>query len=405
MLQWALTFLIVAFIAALFGFVGLAGTAADIARILFFVFLVLFVFSLLYLSPGDPAVVIGGDTATAEDIARIREKLGLDRPFMVQFGTWLWAVLRGDLGISIFTNLPVSRLILQRIEPTIALTICTLVVTITVAIPMGVVAAWKAGTWIDRLVNFTIETIEGRIGFVKFQSAYFEACGLPGLTALSSGIKKAKAAGIGVILDAKRGDIGATASAYARAYLTPASAGGSGDFEADCLTVNPLMGPDTLEPFVECANRFGKGLFVLCRTSNPGAGWLQDKMTGNRLVSDRVADLIAALGANANSTSSRLNAVGAVVGATNSSNSNRLREIGAEEGIPSYLIADGSELRPEWIAGAETVGITAGASAPEVLVEDVIAALRRLGPVEVSTLPGRHETIEFRLPAELNRVA
>jgi len=162
--------------------------------------------------------------------------------------------------------------------------------------------------WIDRFVSFVIESIDGRIGFVKFQSAYFEACGLAGLTALSAGIRKARAAGIGIILDAKRGDIGATAAAYARAYLTPASAGGSGDFEADCLTVNPLMGPDTLEPFVECANRFGKGLFVLCRTSNPGAGWLQDKMTGNRLVSDRLADLIAAMGASADDAS-RLNAV------------------------------------------------------------------------------------------------
>src|SRR3954447_21841351 len=142
------------------------------------------------------------------------------------------------------------------------------------------------GQWIERFVDFMIESIEGRVGFVKFQSAYFEACGLAGLAALAAGIRKARAAGIGVILDAKRGDIGATASAYARAYLTPASAGGSGDFEADCLTVNPLMGPDTLEPFVECPNRFGKGLFVLCRTSNPGAGWLQDKMTGNRPVSD-----------------------------------------------------------------------------------------------------------------------
>jgi peptide/nickel transport system permease protein len=112
----------------------------------------LFVFSLLYLSPGDPAVVIGGDTATAEDIARIREKLGLDQPFTVQFGTWLWNVVRGDLGISIFTNLPVSRLILQRVEPTLALTICTMVLTIAVAVPMGVLAAWKVGTWIDRLV-------------------------------------------------------------------------------------------------------------------------------------------------------------------------------------------------------------------------------------------------------------
>src|SRR5882757_1855036 len=99
----------------------------------------IFVFSLLYLSPGDPAVIIGGDTATLEDIARIREKLGLDRPFLAQFGTWLWNVLRGDLGISIFTNLPVSRLILQRVEPTIALTVCTLFVTIIVAVPMGVI--------------------------------------------------------------------------------------------------------------------------------------------------------------------------------------------------------------------------------------------------------------------------
>jgi orotidine-5'-phosphate decarboxylase len=72
-----------------------------------------------------------------------------------------------------------------------------------------------------------IDTIQGRIGFVKFQSAHFEARGLTGLTALSSGIKRARAAGIGVILDAKRGDIGATAAAYAHAYLTPASAGAS----------------------------------------------------------------------------------------------------------------------------------------------------------------------------------
>jgi 4-hydroxy-3-methylbut-2-enyl diphosphate reductase len=90
-----------------------------------------------------------------------------------------------------------------------------------------------------------------------------------------------------------------------------------------------------------------------------------------------------------------------VVGAKNSSNSNRLREIGAEAGVPSYLIADGRELEPGWVKGVNTVGITAGASAPEVLVEDVIGALKRLGPVEVATLPGRAETIEFRLPPEL----
>jgi 4-hydroxy-3-methylbut-2-en-1-yl diphosphate reductase len=93
-----------------------------------------------------------------------------------------------------------------------------------------------------------------------------------------------------------------------------------------------------------------------------------------------------------------------VVGAKNSSNSNRLREIGSETGVPSYLIADSSELNPDWVRDARVVGITAGASAPEVLVDGVIDALGRLGPVEVSTLSGRQETIEFRLPAELAAV-
>jgi len=90
-----------------------------------------------------------------------------------------------------------------------------------------------------------------------------------------------------------------------------------------------------------------------------------------------------------------------VVGASNSSNSNRLREIGSESGVPSYLVADGSALRPEWFNGKNAVGLTAGASAPEVLVDDVIVALRRFGPVEVSTLSGKEEKIQFRLPREL----
>jgi 4-hydroxy-3-methylbut-2-enyl diphosphate reductase len=93
-----------------------------------------------------------------------------------------------------------------------------------------------------------------------------------------------------------------------------------------------------------------------------------------------------------------------VVGAKNSSNSNRLREIGEEEGVPSYLIADGSELDAAWVKDADTVGITAGASAPEALVDDVLEALGLLGPIEVSVLPGIEEKVEFRLPAELLRV-
>jgi peptide/nickel transport system permease protein len=112
----------------------------------------IFVFALLYLSPGDPAAIIAGDTATVDDIARIRAHLGLDQPVYIQFGTWVWRLAHGDLGISIFTNLPVMKLIEQRLEPTVALTLSTLIVSILVAIPMGVLAAWNAGTWIDRLV-------------------------------------------------------------------------------------------------------------------------------------------------------------------------------------------------------------------------------------------------------------
>ncbi len=94
-----------------------------------------------------------------------------------------------------------------------------------------------------------------------------------------------------------------------------------------------------------------------------------------------------------------------VVGSKNSSNSNRLREIGIENGIPSYLIADGKELDPAWLAGVATVGLTAGASAPEELVFDVIEALRRHGPVEVEEMDGVRETLEFRLPKELREPA
>src|SRR5437764_12718655 len=112
----------------------------------------IFVFALLYLSPGDPAAIIAGDTATVEDIVRIRAKLGLDQPVWIQFGSWVWRLLQGDLGISIFTNLPVMKLIEQRVEPTLALTIATLIVSVLAAIPMGVLAAWRAGSWIDRVV-------------------------------------------------------------------------------------------------------------------------------------------------------------------------------------------------------------------------------------------------------------
>lgn len=112
----------------------------------------LFVFSLLFLTPGDPAAVIAGDVATADDIQRIRAKLGLNEPFLVQFGGWVGRLLHGDLGTSIFTNLPVTTLIGQRVQPTVSLTLLTLVVAVLIAVPLGVIAAARAGTWADRLV-------------------------------------------------------------------------------------------------------------------------------------------------------------------------------------------------------------------------------------------------------------
>ena len=123
-----------------------------VATVFVMAFVAFFVFSLLYLTPGDPAATIAGDLATADDIARIHRQLGLDDPFLVRFGHWAWGVLQGDLGTSIFTNLPVTTLIGQRVGPTVSLTVIALIITLSFAIPLGVIAASKVGSWIDRLV-------------------------------------------------------------------------------------------------------------------------------------------------------------------------------------------------------------------------------------------------------------
>jgi len=109
------------------------------------------VFSLLYLTPGDPAAVLAGEQATAADIERVRRTLGLDEPFLVRFGQWTAGVLQGDLGTSIFSRRPVMELIVQRLEPTIALTLASLFVAVLIALPLGVIAAWRAGGAVDRL--------------------------------------------------------------------------------------------------------------------------------------------------------------------------------------------------------------------------------------------------------------
>ncbi len=112
----------------------------------------LIVFLILRLSPGDPAVVLAGDVATPEDIEKIRAHLGLDRPLVEQFFTWLGQLLTGDFGVSIVSQTPVLTMIAERLEPTLALSLTTIVFAVLVAIPLGLLAAWNHGTWIDRLV-------------------------------------------------------------------------------------------------------------------------------------------------------------------------------------------------------------------------------------------------------------
>ncbi|HSR79145.1 MAG TPA: ABC transporter permease, partial [Hyphomicrobiaceae bacterium] len=153
----------------------------------------LFVFSLLYIAPGDPAAVIAGEQASPEDVEKIRRGLGLDRPFLSRFGDWSWHILQGDLGTSMFTGLPVTQLIVQRLEPTLSLMVVTLLLAVTIAVPMGVLAAWKAGTWVDRgLMAFAVLGFSVPVFVVGYLLAYVFALELDwfpvqGYTPLSAG--------------------------------------------------------------------------------------------------------------------------------------------------------------------------------------------------------------------------
>src|SRR6201989_1936363 len=112
----------------------------------------LFVFLLLRLTPGDPAAVLAGDNATPEQLERILIALGLHEPLYIQFFTWISKLLHGDLGVSLISNVPVLQMIGQRVEPSMSIAIATILLSVIVAVPLGVLAAWKQGTLIDRFV-------------------------------------------------------------------------------------------------------------------------------------------------------------------------------------------------------------------------------------------------------------
>ena len=114
------------------------------------IFVMVFVFSLIYVAPGDPAAILAGDQATQQDIENIRNEMGLNRSFPVRFSEWAGGILHGDFGTSIFTKLPVSEMIAQRVGPTLSLMLVTVIMAVAVGVPLGVLAAWKRGSLLDR---------------------------------------------------------------------------------------------------------------------------------------------------------------------------------------------------------------------------------------------------------------
>ena len=177
--------------------------------------------------------------------------------------------------------------------------------------------------------SLAIEATAAHCVAVKLQVACFERLGAPGWAALREVAQRARARGLLVIADAKRGDIDVSAKAYAQAFLgaTATAYGPVDGLDADALTINPLLGADSLAPFIETARDSAGGLFVLVRTSNPGAGDLQDlELASGGTVSDRLAEMVAELGTPGIGAAG-LSDVGAVVGATAPERMEALREL------------------------------------------------------------------------------
>jgi len=199
-----------------------------------------------------------------------------------------------------------------------------------------------AGAYEDFCLR-VLEIVAPIVPVVKPQSAFFEACGPAGLVALEHVLRRAKDFGLVTILDAKRGDIASTAAAYAEAAFRA--------FGADAVTINPYLGRDAVEPFLTAARQLGRGLFVLVRTSNPGAGLFQDLTCDGRPLYQHVADAVAAWDGETPGT------VGAVVGATHPAELKDLRG----------RLSDVWFLVPGYGAQGATAGHVRGAFRPDGL--------------------------------------
>ena len=174
---------------------------------------------------------------------------------------------------------------------------------------------------VESFLGAVLDRVSDRAAIVKPQIAFFERLGWPGLKALEAVVAKARGLSLPVLLDAKRGDVGSTAAAYAEAYL-----GAEAALEADAMTVNPYLGGDALAPFVERAEGHGRGLFVLVKTSNPGSGDFQDRtLEGGGTLFETVAESLAETALKLRGPATGWSSLGVVVGATWPGESERVR--------------------------------------------------------------------------------
>jgi orotidine-5'-phosphate decarboxylase len=243
---------------------------------------------------------------------------------------------------------------------------------------------------VEGFLAAVIDRVAGRVAIVKPQIAFFEQLGWRGIRALERLGERARAQGLMVLVDAKRGDIGSTAEGYAAAYL-----GADAAMPADALTVNPYLGFDTLEPFVQTAKANGRGLFVLVKTSNPGSGDLQDREVEGEPLFGRVARGLARSEALLRGPKTGWSSLGVVCGATWPDQARRVREA-----LPSALF-----LVPGYGAqgGSATAAVAPFSAGPSGLEGGIVNSSRAILFPDAARGAGDARTWERAIDAALDR--